>query len=103
MEVTQQLYCFSKSTIKMQMTCLIQQKDTLKMQQTLNCLTHANAGHLKGICVYQSHSTEVQYASASLLLSHLANTSFKDLIRNLPHSSRVISNFKQGMTTPIFR
>lgn len=77
------------------------------MQQTLkenvNCLTHANARHLKGICVYQSHSTEVQYASATLLLSHLANTSFKDLIRNLPHSSRVISDFKQGKTTTIFR
>lgn len=40
------------------------------MQQTLkeniNCLTHANAGHcLKGLCVYQSHSTEVWYASAN--------------------------------------
>lgn len=83
------------------------------MQQTLkeniNCLTHANAGHcLKGLCVYQSHSTEVLTLFSSmplltLFLSHLTNTSFKDLIRNLPHSSRVISNFKQGKTITIFR
>lgn len=47
--------------------------------------------------------TALKRASAALFPSHLANTSFTGWIRNLPHSSRVVSNFKHGKTTTISR
>lgn len=38
--------------------------------------------------------TALEYDSATLFLSHIANTSFKDLIRNLPYSSECYFKFQ---------